>query len=80
MTKKELREYIMYLEEEAKYEIIYGPYMCDIFRVSSKLFSIFYELLDNYQEDEEIQERPRYLTLRSEDFESIYLRPLREEN
>lgn len=64
VTKKELREYIMCLEEKSEYEVIYGSCMCDIFRASSKLFSIFYELLDNYQEDEEIQEQPRYLTLK----------------
>ena len=63
MTKKELREYIIRLGEESEYEIIYGPYMCDIFRASNKLFSTFYELLYNYQDDEELQERPRYLTL-----------------
>lgn len=65
MTKKELREYIICLEEESESEFLYGPYMCDIFRMSSKLFSVFYELLDidNYQEDEEIHGRPRYLTL-----------------
>ena len=63
MTKKELREYIMCLERESKYYMVYGTYMCGIFRASSELFSVFYELLDNHQEDEEIQERPRYLTL-----------------
>lgn len=63
MTKRELREYIICLEEESKYPVIYGPYMCGIFRMSSKLFSVFYELLDidSYQEDEEIHGRPRYL-------------------